>query len=173
MTSLHAAIRGEVNAEIAVNIVSGLCGCSDLIVQQAMYYPYFKFDCHCSLPTLFGRRQSEITCLVDAVSGKGATADAFEVDEWHLPPTELVNTSISHIEAQKLAQRTVTHTLGRKLRVIADFRLRLNAAGLIYKRFWIVGNAEVRALVDSVNGSMHPLPSNDKYEPIEKAHLYG
>ena len=72
-------------------------------------------------------------------------------DENHLKP------ELSDGEAGKIAQRTVTHQLGKKLKMIAPFDVTLDMKGMVYRSFWIVRIGDSRIMVDSVTGSMHPV----------------
>ena len=57
----------------------------------------------------------------------------------------------------RVAKQTVTHYLGRRLRTISDFDVRVAARGLVHKRFWIVQTSDARLLVDSTTGAWTPL----------------
>jgi hypothetical protein len=150
-------IRECVDANAALDLVMTVANGEQATIGQKMYYPYFQYNSRCSVPGLFGRRTAEITCLVDAVNGLGATAGRYHVDSRHLPYSELIDVAISGEKAARAAQRTVTHRLTRRLRVIAPFDLELEPKGIIYKGFWIVRSASATVMVDSVNGGLHPL----------------
>jgi len=157
MTNRLAVIRTAVSEADAIGLVAALSGSSDVQVETTQYFPYFSFAGSCTLPSLFGKRRADVRCLIDAVNGHGATADRFDVD--HELPVESndIEVKISTSEAMAAAQRVITHSLGRNLRVIARFDPDFEAPTLVYKKFWIVGNGQIRALVDSTDGSMHPL----------------
>lgn len=157
MTSKLAVIRTAVSETDAISLVAALSGSSDVQVETTQYFPYFSFAGRCTLPGLFRKRQTEVRCLIDAVNGHGATADRFDVDHEMLVDSSTIAVNLSAAEATEAAQRVVTHSLGRNLRVIARFKPEFDAAKLVYKKFWIVGNGQIRALVDSADGSMHPL----------------
>lgn len=153
----HNIIRECVDANAALDLVMTVATGEQATIGQKMYYPYFQYNGRCSVPGLFGRRTAEITCLVDAVNGLGATAGRFDVDRRYLPINELIDVAISGEEAVRIAQRTATHRLTRRLRVIAAFELELEPKGIIHKGFWIVHSASATVMVDSVNGGLHPL----------------
>ena len=69
-----------------------------------------------------------------------------------LLPVELCRDS-----AAAIAQRTVTHRMGKKLRMIASFDISIVPRGMVHKRFWIVQSIEAKVMVDSTTGSLHPL----------------
>ena len=110
-----------------------------------------------SVPTLVGRKEVSLLCLVDAVNGLGATADSFELKKETVCGEHLLDADIEAGEAAAIAQRTVTHRLGRKLRTITSFDVSVKPRGLVHKRFWIVRTREARVMVDSTNGGLHPL----------------
>ena len=159
MTKQQHVIRESIDADAAIDLVAALSDHDSAHIEKKMYYPYFRFAGQCTVPALFGRRAMQINCLVDAVSGLGATADSYNVVQRHLRDGESINIGITAEQAERSAQRTVTHRLSRQMRVIAPFDLDLDTGGVVYKGYWIVSSGNVRAMVDSVNGSMHPLRS--------------
>jgi len=150
-------IRQQVDADAARRSVAGLSGGAMVKVEGSALYPYARFAAECSVPTLIGRKSIAIECLVDGVNGIGATADPVAIDERIASDEVLLQTEISTAAAQRTAQRTVTHRLGRKFRTIAAFDVKLEAMGTIYKRFWIVRVGEGRVMTDSVTGNMQQL----------------
>lgn len=122
-----------------------------------MVYPYYCFDASCSVPTLVGRKDISLICLVDAVNGLGATADSFEFKKETVPSEQLLPTEICSDAAAEIAQRTVTHRMGRKLRMITSFDVAIVPRGVVHKRFWIVQATDARIMVDSTTGNLHPL----------------
>lgn len=150
-------IRGAINATDALCVVASLTSDVESTVESEMIYPYYCFDADCSVPTMVGRKQLSMICLVDAVNGLGATADSFELKQEIAPNDLILASDIDAAEAEKIAHRTVTHRLGKKLRTIASFDVHVTPRGLIHKRFWIVKTSDARIMVDSTTGSMHPL----------------
>lgn len=152
-----SVVLGSVDAVAAVDIVSTITGDCSATADRVLYYPYFRFIGSYTLPTLFGRKEAELLCLVDAVTGRGATADGFVISQVNASEMDVINSNITADLAAREAQRTVTNALSKSLRVISNFDLALQHRGVVYKAFWIVSNGSVRAMVDQVNGSMHPL----------------
>jgi len=150
-------IRGALNATDALCVVASLTGDFEARVEKDVIYPYYCFDADCSIPTLVGRKNLVIICLVDAVNGIGATADNFELNSESVAAQSLLTTEIDAESASDIAQRTVTHRLGRKLRTITSFDVKLNPRGIVHKRFWIVRTSDARVMVDSTSGGLHPL----------------
>jgi hypothetical protein len=150
-------IRGAINATDALCIVASLTSDVEATVETGMIYPYYCFDAHCMVPTMTGRKEVSMICLVDAANGLGATADSFELTTESVPAENLVAAGIEADEAVEIAQRTVTHRLGRQLRTIASFDVDIRPRGLVHKRFWIVRTSEAHVMVDSANGGLHPL----------------
>lgn len=150
-------VRGAINSTDALCVVASLTNDVEATVESEMIYPYFCFNAECSVPTLIGRKQLSIICLVDAVNSLGATADSFELKKETVATDILLDTDIEEIEAEKIAHRTVTHHLGKKLRTISSFDVTVKPRGLIHKRFWIIRTSDARVMVDSTTGSLHPL----------------
>ncbi len=150
-------IQESLDASKACELISAMTSGEPAVIERKMYYPYFRFDGKCSVPGLFGRRATQLSCLVDAVNGLGATTDHFNVDYRQLNDGEVIATTISNENAMRVAQRTVTHRMTRRLRMIAPFGLTLEPKDIIYKAFWIVRCASVTVMVDSVTGGLHPL----------------
>ena len=84
-------------------------------------------------------------------------ADPVVADERTENDEFVLQTEISANAAQRSAQRTVTHQLGRKFKTIAAFNVALVPAGKIYKRCWILRVGDSRIMADSVTGNMHQL----------------
>ncbi len=150
-------IRGAIGATDAQCVVASLTGDVEASIEEEMIYPYYCFAANCSVPTLVGRKNISLLCLVDAVNGLGATADSFELKTEIASGDRLLDADIEAGEAAAIAQRTVTHRLGKKLRTIASFDVSVAPRGLVHKRFWIVRTREARVMVDSTNGGLHPL----------------
>ena len=150
-------VRGAINATDALCVVASLTSDVEATVESEIIYPYYCFDADCSVPTLVGRKQLSMICLVDAVNGLGATADSFGLKKEAVSNDILLTSEIDNTEAKEIAHRTVTHRLGKKLRTISTFDVRVTPRGLIHKRFWIVKTSDARVMVDSTTGSLHPL----------------
>jgi hypothetical protein len=150
-------IRGALTSTDALCVVASLTGDLDARIEKEVVYPYYCFEAKSKVPTLRGRRALDMICLVDAVNGIGATADEFQLTRERLPAARLLATEIDADEALETARGTVTHRLGRKLRTITSFDVELVSRGLVHKRFWIVRSTDARIMVDSTNGSLHPL----------------
>ena len=150
-------IRGSFNATDALCVVASLTGDVDARVASDIIYPYHCFDAECTVPTLAGRKDVSLICLVDAVNGLGATADSFELKKESVARSKLMSAEIDDETAADTAHRTVTHHMGRSLRTIAEFDVRLKPRGFVHKRFWIVQTSEARLLVDSTTAGWFPL----------------
>lgn len=152
-------ISGRIDAKVAVDIISPISKGDIVYIESLLYYPYFQFEGHCKIPMLFGSKVTDVVCLVDAVTGHGATADRFKTSQISIADADLIEPGVSSACAKQMACRTVTHSLSRNLRVISEFDLALKGCGVVYKGFWIVSDGSVRSMVDQVNGSLHPLRS--------------
>ena len=152
-----AVIREQVDSATALQNIAGMADNFSAVVERSVLYPYFRFTAQCSVPTMIGRKAISVDCLVDGINGLGATADPFSTGQLVLCDEVRLQPKITTDEAQRTAQRTVTHQLGRQFRMIAPFDVKLEAAGTIYKRFWIIKIGNGRIMTDSVTGNMHTL----------------
>lgn len=150
-------VLGAISRRKALSLVSSLTGDMHVMLEPEKIYPYYYFDAHCSVPTLAGRKDISLQCLVDAVNGLGATADSFEAKTDRVRQEDVVSTAVQTDAAAAIAQRTVTHRMGRKLRMIASFDVAIVPRGIVHKRFWIVQTSAARIMIDSTTGKLHPL----------------
>lgn len=157
MSKQIEVVCGSITSSDALSVVTSLTGDINVTLESEMRYPYYCFDARCSVPTLAGRKAVSLLCLVDAVNGLGATADSFESKTESVRQADLMSSRINNEEAVDIAQRTVTHRMGRKLRMIASFDVAMMPRGIVHKRFWIVQSSNARIMVDSTSGNMHPL----------------
>ena len=153
-------IREQVDASAALQSIHAVRGDVAGVVEQKLYYPYYRFKAGCKVPTMIGKQDVAVDCLVDGINGLGATADPFITDKLMVTNENLLHPDISRDEAVKIAHRTVTHQLGKKLKMIAPFEVTLEATGLVYRSFWIVRIGDSRIMIDSVSGGMHPVRAN-------------
>lgn len=150
-------IRGTFNATDALCVVASLTGDVEARVEKEVIYPYFCYDARCAAPAAAGRKAVSVICLVDGVNGLGATADSFELKKESVKAAKIMESTIEAGHAKRIAERTVSHRLGRSFRTIADFDVVLTSRGLVHKRFWVVQTSEARLLVDSTTAGWLPL----------------
>ena len=125
--------------------------------ERTIAYPYFSFRVSGFAPSLFGRRALSIDCLVDARTGEASTTDNYRTQSVNVAPDTLMAFAGCPRDALREARRYAAHALGRGLRTLADFDLRIENTGVIYKSFWVFRRNATRVLVDSTTGSMHLL----------------
>ena len=154
-----SVIRQQVDAASALRSIDALAGAATASIERKMYYPYYRFTANCAVPTLFGRKTMTVNCLVDGVSGLGATAGDFSIDSTTVLADALLQLAVSAQEAERAAHRTISHQLGRKLRMIASFKMDIEPQSIVYKGFWIVRSQGTLVMVDSSSGCIHPLRS--------------
>ncbi len=152
-------IRQQVDAASALRSIDELAGAATASIERKMYYPYYRFTANCAVPTLFGRKMMTVNCLVDAVSGLGATSGAYSIETATVPADALLQLAVSAEEAERAAHRTISHQLSRKLRMIASFRADIKPQSIVYKGFWIIRSQDTLVMVDSSSGCIHPLSS--------------
>jgi hypothetical protein len=150
-------IRERVDSNTALRNAAGLTNGVPVFVEGSVLYPYFAFNARCTVATMAGSRSMSVDCLVDGINGLGATADSYSTGEVTACDDVQLQTKVAVDDAQRTAQRTVTHRLGKQLKMIAPFDVQLEAAGTIYKRFWIMRVGDGRIMADSVTGNMHSL----------------
>ena len=150
-------VRTAFSATEAMCVVASLTGDFEARVADEVIYPYHCFVADCSVPTIVGRKQMSMVCLVDAINGLGATADSFDLRTETVPCDQVLDVDVTARGAERTAKNTLTHALGKKLRMMASFDVALHARGLVHKRFWIVETKESRVMVDSTTGGLHPL----------------
>ena len=152
-------VRQQVDAASALRSIDALAGAATASIERKMYYPYYRFTAKCAVPTLFGRKTMTVNCLVDGVSGLGATASDFSIEPATVPADALLQLAVSAQEAERAAQRTISHQLSRKLRMIASFKMDIEPQSIVYKGFWIIRSQDTLLMVDSSSGCIHPLSS--------------
>jgi hypothetical protein len=152
-------IQQQVDAANALRSIDALAGAATASIERKMYYPYYRFTANCVVPTLFGRKTMTVNCLVDGVSGLGATAGNYSIESATVPVAALLQLAVSAREAESAARRTVSHQLGRKLRMIASFQVDIEPQSIVYKGFWIIRSQDTLVMVDSSSGCIHPLSS--------------
>ncbi len=150
-------IREQVDASAALQSIYAAREDVAGVIEQKLFYPYYRFKAGCKVPTMIGKKDVAVDCLVDGINGLGATTDPFATDQLNLSDENQLKPEITNCEAVKIAQRTVTHQLGKKLKMIAPFDVTLDAKGMIYRIFWIVRIGDSRIMIDSVTGCMQPL----------------
>jgi hypothetical protein len=150
-------IREQVDSTTALKNIAGITDDVSAVVEESVLYPYFRFTTQCTVPTMIGKKGMSVDCLVDGMNNLGATADRFATDQLVSCDEIWLQPRITIEQAQRTAQRTVTHQLSKQLRMIAPFDVHLESEGTIYKRFWIIRIGDSRIMTDSVTGSMHPL----------------
>jgi hypothetical protein len=156
-TNRISIICAQVSAAEAIEIAAAAGDVSGVRGATCIHYPYYWYRAQGSAPGLFGRRSLTLDCLVDARSGIASTTDRFTIEERRPADSVQLAPDRSADIARAAAQRCLAHSLGRRLRTIADFQLNLDDRGLVYKTYWVVDCAGEDLLVDSGNGAFHPL----------------
>ena len=156
---LLRVIKQRVGAAAALCSIDTLAVAATASIERKMYYPYYCFKAKCVVPTLFSKKAMTVNCLVDGVSGLGATAGDFALEQATVPDDAHLPLTVSTTEAEHAARRTISHQLGRKLRMIASFQVNPEPPNIVYKSFWIIRSQDILVMVDSANGCIHPLGS--------------
>ncbi len=150
-------IRGQIDAGAVLQDLADKATGVPVVLERSVLYPYSWFKARCRVPTIGGTKTITVDCLVDGINGHGMTADAFASDAIIDAGEKILCPIVNNDDAREIAQRTVTHGLGKKLKMIAPFDVCPEEQGTVYKRFWIVRMGAGRAMIDSVTGGMHPL----------------
>ena len=152
-----AVIREQLSALDARAVVAAASHDAAAGDVRAVYYPYHYFDATGSAPGLFGRRPLALRCLVDARSGEAFSSDPFAIENREVAPAPVLSSGFDAVAAEAAALRCLSHGVGRRLRTIAEFRLRLDYRGLVFKAYWLLNCGSDTVLVDSGNGAWHLL----------------
>jgi hypothetical protein len=155
-----SVMQEQIDEAAALDVVRTGIGDDAAYIERKLYYPYYRFDARCSVPTFFGRRESAITCLVDAVTGASATSDRFAVRPATVNARSILQADLPADAAKPAAHRYLAHHIGRALRVISDFEIRLDSPERVYKAFWIAGVRNITFMIDSMTGLAHPVGRN-------------
>lgn len=124
---------------------------------QQVSYPYHWFRAQPSVPRLFGRRQVDVSCLVDARTGIASTCDTFQPQSRNVDRRVVLSVTNSTATAERAARRCLTHSLAKRLRTIADFRVQPENLGVVFKTYWILSCAGQEIILDSATGAWHLL----------------
>lgn len=149
------SLAEQLTSDDARALVATACG--EAGEPRRVCYPYHWFLATGSAPGLFGRRSIELDCLVDARNGDASTSDRFDTERREMSADDILPMVSGVAAAERAARRCLTHTLTRRLRTIADFRVRPHYQGLVYKTFWLIDCDGQEIIVDSANGAWHLL----------------
>ena len=150
------AIASELDTAAAIERVEALdVGRAEL--ETELLYPYYRFDVRGQLRSLFGDREMRLHCLVDARTGHAATADGFATERRPIDDSICLAPTQSSAAAARQARRYASHAIGRASRMAANFDLRLDGTGIVYRPCFIIACADRRLLVDGATGDLHPL----------------
>jgi len=150
-------IRESLSSVDALRIVNAVAGTEVACIERKIYYPYFRFSANCSARTLFGSKPISANCLVDGCNETGATADPIVAERASVHADAVLKSKIAAKTAASVARRFLIHTLGRRLRTIGHFNVKLEAQGLVYKAFWLIRCEDTVVMVDSLTGCLHTL----------------
>lgn len=144
-----SAIRGTVGAGEARAIVRASAPEVQVSSLRELLYPYHWF--------LLRSRESAVSCLIDARTGRGSTSDRFLVETRDVAAEDVLPDVISILDARARARRAAVDALTNGRRAFFAPRFHWLASDLVYKPFWVVGCGPFSVLVDGVNGGLHPL----------------
>jgi len=157
-----ARIRGDIDGERAERLIARVSEDWTPRTEARLFYPYFWFLFRCSARTLFGETGFKVSCLIDARSRVGATADAFELDRVVAPVGDVIEPRLDEVEANRLAERYVAYVVRNKRKALVAPNLEVLEHALVFKPFWIVNctngsKPEFRVMVDGITGGFHAL----------------
>ena len=162
MTRSLACIHGGIGKEQAESLIASVSGGWTPCAEANLFYPYFWFLFRCSTRTLFGESGVRVSCLIDARTKAGATADAFELEHIGVPAGDVIESRLDEAEANRLAERYVAYVVRNKRKALATSKLEVLEHALVFKPFWIVNcsngtKPEFRVMVDGITGGFHVL----------------
>lgn len=155
-------IRGGIGREQAESRIASLSGGWTPRTEASLFYPYFWFLFRVSTRTLFGESGLEVSCLIDARTRVGATADAFELEHVGVPAGDVIEARLHEAEANRLARRYVAYVVRNKRKALAAPKFDVLEHSLVFKHFWIVkctngSKPAFRVMVDGITGAFHVL----------------
>jgi hypothetical protein len=162
VTRSLARIRGSIGKERAERLIASRAGGWTRRAEACLFYPYFWFLFRFSAKTLFGETGLKVSCLIDARTTVGATADAFEIEQVVVPAGDVIEPRFDEIEANRLAERYVAYVVRNKRKALVAPKLEVLEHELVFKPFWIVNctkgsEPEYRMMVDGITGGFHAL----------------
>ena len=162
MTRSLARIRGSVGRDRAERLIASRAGSWTPRAEACLFYPYFWFLFRFSAKTLFGETGLKVSCLIDARTKVGATADAFELEHVGVPAGDVIEPRLDEAEANRLAERYAAYVVRNKRKALVAPKLEVLEHALVFKPFWIVNctngsKPEFRLLVDGITGGFHAL----------------
>jgi len=153
----YRLLRALLDERAAVTRVGALLDAADVQIERRVYYPYYHFAVQGELRWLFRRKRLRFDCLVDARTGHASSADPLDVERVATLSEGGLAVQQTPGEAARRARRYAQHAMGRGLRLMSNFNTRLEACGVVYRPFWILGSGSMRILLDAVTGELHPL----------------
>jgi hypothetical protein len=175
MTRSLARIRGGIGRERAEMLIASVAGGWTPRTEACLFYPYFWFLFRCSTRTLFGETGLKVSCLIDAQTSVGATADAFELEHVGVPAGDVIEPRLDEAEANRLAERYVAYVVRNKRKALVVPKLEVLEHALVFKPFWIVtctnsSKPDFRVMVDGITGGFQVLspPNPSAASPIER-----
>ena len=130
--------------------------------EASLFYPYFWFLFRVSTRTLFGECGLKVSCLIDARTQVGATADAFKLEQVGVPADDVIEPRLNEAEANRLAERYVAYVVRNKRKALVAPKSEMLEHSLVFKPFWIVkctsdSKPAFRVMVDGITGAFHVL----------------
>jgi hypothetical protein len=162
VTRSRACVRGGIRKDQAEGLIASVSAGWTPCAEANLFYPYFWFLFRCSTRTLFGESGLRVSCLIDARTKAGATADAFEIEHIGVPAGDVIEPHLDEAEAKRLAERYVAYVVRNKRKALATPQLEVLEHALVFKPFWIVNcsngtKPEFRVMVDGITGGFHVL----------------
>jgi len=162
VTRSLACIHGGIGKEQAESLIASVSDGWTPCAEANLFYPYFWFLFRCSTKTLFGESGLRVSCLIDARTRAGATADAFELENIGVPAGDVIEPQLDEAEANRLAERYVAYVMRNKRKALATSTLEVLDHALVFKPIWIVScsngtKPEFRVMVDGITGGFHAL----------------
>ena len=159
---LLTRIRGGIGREQAESRIASLSRGWTPHTEASLFYPYFWFLFRVSTRTVFGESGLKVSCLIDARTHVGATADAFELEHVQIPTDDVIEPRLNEAEANRLAQRYVAYVVRNKRKALVAPKFEILERSLVFKPFWIVqctngSKPACRVIMDGITGAFHVL----------------
>lgn len=152
-----SVIQEHTDSAAAREIAVKVTGDAFAVIERRLYYPYYRIDAKCRLPTLFGRRDWKVSCLIDGINKTCATTDPFAVRSIAVSVASILPYAVPADSARSVARRYLVHHLSRRLKVISAFDIELQNSWPVFRGFWIAGSRRDTIMIDTVTGLTYPI----------------
>ena len=152
------AIVSAVGPDDAEDIVRTAAEGGVVSASRKLFYPYYALAFRYTASTFIGPSTWTVACLVDSLTGLGATADPFELEALEPDLRDVVAPRLDAHEAERVARRYTGYVQRNRRRALMSPAIDIVSCRVVYKPFWVVLHDTIGSvLVDGVTGGFYPL----------------